>query len=399
MTESASNFTQFFGSWELFRDPALTGTFAGALLGLLGVYVVLRRMVFLSAAMSQSAGLGVVSAWYAQLHWGFPAWLATPTAGATVATLLAAAAMLAGRSHLGTRRDGVLGQVYLIGAAGTLALGTRIVHEVQDIESILFGSAVAVLPEDFHQVAWLAVGLIALHIWAHRGFAQVVVDADGAQVRGLPVRALELLLVLSLAVAVSVTTRVLGALPVFAFTVLPAIAALRVAPNIPSALLIATLVGALSGFGGYVLAFAWQLPVGASQTLVAAALSLVAVLVQALRARLPQPHAEHTHGPGCGHVAIQHGGHVDYLHDGHLHASAHGHAGHGHAHALEVSAANRADCTPDHACDGHLHGHVHGPACGHEAVPHGDHVDYLVAGHLHHPHEGHCDDHGGVVAG
>jgi hypothetical protein len=27
-------------------------------------------------------------------------------------------------------------------------------------------------------------------------------------------------------------------------------------------------------------------------------------------------------------------------------------------------------------------------------VPHGDHVDYLVNGHLHHPHDGHCDDHG-----
>jgi UDP-2,3-diacylglucosamine pyrophosphatase LpxH len=27
-------------------------------------------------------------------------------------------------------------------------------------------------------------------------------------------------------------------------------------------------------------------------------------------------------------------------------------------------------------------------------VPHGDHVDYLVNGHLHHPHSGHCDDHG-----
>jgi hypothetical protein len=29
-------------------------------------------------------------------------------------------------------------------------------------------------------------------------------------------------------------------------------------------------------------------------------------------------------------------------------------------------------------------------------VPHGDHTDYLVDGHLHHPHDGHCDDHGPV---
>jgi hypothetical protein len=53
-------------------------------------------------------------------------------------------------------------------------------------------------------------------------------------------------------------------------------------------------------------------------------------------------------------------------------------------HAVEVSAANPDTCTPDHACGGHEPGHKHGAGCGHEAVPHGDHVDYLVAGHLHH---------------
>ena len=43
--------------------------------------------------------------------------------------------------------------------------------------------------------------------------------------------------------------------------------------------------------------------------------------------------------------------------------------------------------------------HLHGPNCGHEAVPHGDHIDYLVDGHLHHPHGGHCDDHGRLPKG
>lgn len=44
--------------------------------------------------------------------------------------------------------------------------------------------------------------------------------------------------------------------------------------------------------------------------------------------------------------------------------------------------------------DGHGAGHVHGPDCGHEAVPHEDHVDYVVDGRLHHPHADHCHDHG-----
>jgi hypothetical protein len=63
---------------------------------------------------------------------------------------------------------------------------------------------------------------------------------------------------------------------------------------------------------------------------------------------------------------------------------------------IAVSETNPADCTPEHDCAAHEAEHEHGPDCGHEAVRHGDHVDYVVAGHLHRPHEGHCDDHGPV---
>jgi hypothetical protein len=104
-------------------------------------------------------------------------------------------------------------------------------------------------------------------------------------------------------------------------------------------------------------------------------------------------HTNHTHqhGPGCGHTAVEHNGHTDYLHDGHLH---HQGAGGVEEHHIEVTSTNPANCTPGHQCDGHAGDHEHGPSCGHEALPHGDHVDYLVDGHLHHPHGDHCDDHG-----
>lgn len=105
-------------------------------------------------------------------------------------------------------------------------------------------------------------------------------------------------------------------------------------------------------------------------------------------------HHDHQHGKNCGHTAIEHEGHVDYLHDGHLHHAAGGTI---EEHTLMVNAANPDECTSGHACGGHDAAHVHGPNCGHEAVPHGDHVDYLVDGHLHHPHEGHCDNHGAVT--
>lgn len=101
----------------------------------------------------------------------------------------------------------------------------------------------------------------------------------------------------------------------------------------------------------------------------------------------------HAHRPGCGHPAVEHEGHMDYLHGGHLH---HMRGERLEEHSLAVDGANPAACTPDHACGSHDEDHVHGPACGHPSVPHGDHEDYLVDGHLHHPHGPHCDAHGEV---
>ena len=97
----------------------------------------------------------------------------------------------------------------------------------------------------------------------------------------------------------------------------------------------------------------------------------------------------HAHGPDCGHTAIRHSGHVDYLHDGHMH---HDHDGHVDECRVEIGDANPDACRPVNDKDNH----VHGASCGHAAVPHGDHTDYLVDGVLHHPHANHCDDHGRV---
>ena len=103
----------------------------------------------------------------------------------------------------------------------------------------------------------------------------------------------------------------------------------------------------------------------------------------------------HTHASGCGHTAVRHDDHVDYLHDGHMH---HVHEGHIDEHTVGVSGTNPQDCADGHGCEGHAASHKHGATCGHEAVPHGGHTDYLVDGHLHNHHGAHCDDHGKLVS-
>ena len=69
----------------------------------------------------------------------------------------------------------------------------------------------------------------------------------------------------------------------------------------------------------------------------------------------------------------------------------------GHIDEHKVSeTTNKAACTPQHTCQGHEKTHKHAAGCGHEAVPHAEHMDYLVDGHLHHPCDTHCDDHGAM---
>ncbi len=166
----------------------------------------------------------------------------------------------------------------MVGSAGTLVVGTKIVQEIQDIQTLLFGTAVAVLPEDFTLVWQVTLGLGLVHALCWRGFVEVSFDPDGAAVRGLPARWPEGLLLVTLALAISVCTRVLGALPAFAFSVLPALAAIRLTPNPARAMLAGAALGALCGFGGYLVAFMQDWPVGASGTLVGIALVTVVML-------------------------------------------------------------------------------------------------------------------------
>ncbi|MBT2583211.1 hypothetical protein [Planococcus sp. ISL-109] len=98
-------------------------------------------------------------------------------------------------------------------------------------------------------------------------------------------------------------------------------------------------------------------------------------------------HHAHQHNLSCGHTKIKHEDHIDYVHNGHLH---HEHEGHWDECKISVSDTNPDVCAPM-TC-----GCKHDSDCGHELVPHGDHVDYLVNGRLHHVHDGHCDDHGPV---
>ena len=277
----------FFDSWELFRESALAGAVAGSVLGFLGVYIIARKMVFFSAALSQTAGLGVTLAFYVQIHLHLGGFFTEPLNAAMLSAFILVAIIMADSSEDGYSRDRFLGLAFLVGSAGMLVVGTRILQEIQDIQTLIFGSAVAVLPEDFKLLVTIFIVIAAVHLVLWRGFISVTLDRADASIRKLPTFSLELCLLILLAVGISVCTRILGALPAFAFSVLPAMAAVRLVSNMQRALIVAAIIGGVTGFMGYLFSYLYEFPVGPSQVLVGVGFVVVAEGISLLRNRIP----------------------------------------------------------------------------------------------------------------
>jgi zinc transport system permease protein len=280
---SVSSWSAFIGGWDIFRNPLLCALVAGAVLGFLGVFVVLRRMVFVSAGVTQSAGLGVALAFYLEIHLGTHL---DPLLGAAALALLATLALsVESGGQIRLPREALLGLVFASSGGLAVLLGDRISQEAHDIESILFGSAVLVRSFDLAAVLVSGGIILTLHLWWLRGLVFASFDPDAARVQGLPVSLLDRTLFVSIGLMVGVSARALGALPVFAFSVLPAAAALLLGVRLPFAFALATALGALSGVGGYLFAFFYQFPVGGSQTVMAGAFVVLAILLQIARRR------------------------------------------------------------------------------------------------------------------
>lgn len=269
------SWTEFVEAFELFRDPILAGGAAGLALGLLSIFIVLRRMAFLSATLAQSAGLGVAVAFYLEIV--FQAHI-SPVVGAGLLSLATAFLVSGQTERYKVTRESFLALVYIGAGALALVVGNRITQEAHDIHAILFGTAVLVRHEDFVLLATGAALTVPAVVFLWRGLLFANFDPEGAQVQGVPIRALNAALFGLIIFMDAVATRALGALPVFAFSTLPAIAALAFTRRLRLAAVLACLFGVVAGAGGYVAAFFADSPVGATQTGVAVLLAAAGLL-------------------------------------------------------------------------------------------------------------------------
>ena len=163
----------------------------------------------------------------------------------------------------------------------TLLTSSKIPQEAHDVQAILFGTAVVVSRDDMHRLALSGGLVLALQLWWFRGFSFASFDPLAARVQGLPVRLLDVLLLLCIGVMVGEAARALGALPAFALSTLPGVAAVQLARGpLVVPFVGAAVLGAAAGGLGYIVAFFYELPVGATQTALAALFVVAATLLR-----------------------------------------------------------------------------------------------------------------------
>jgi len=274
-----SSFGEFIKSYFLWRDPMIVGAVSGAICGFLGVYVVLRRIVFVGAMLSQVSSFGVAFAFYIQ---GFSAFsslgsLIDPFALSLVMTAVAALFFALKKDFFRISQEGVIGFGYLLASGVVVILGDLITHEAHDIADILFGSAVVVDPKEVYIVPGVAFFCILIHWIFFKDFVFVSFDPETAQLFKYPVRTLNTVLLLTVGIVIAVTTRALGALPVFGLTVLPPLTALFLTEKLKLVFIFSVLIGVLSAVFGYYFSFVLSLPTGASITTCASLFFLLGI--------------------------------------------------------------------------------------------------------------------------
>ena len=278
---------EFIDSYFLWRDPMIVGAVSGAICGFLGVYVVLRRIIFVSAALTQISSFGVALSFYLEGYsLGALASLIHPFILSIALTSLAALFFALKRDYSRISREGVIGFGFLIASGAVVILGDRITKGAHDIANILFGSAVVVDPKDLYIIPAIALIAAIIHFIYFKDFIFVSFDEESARLFKYPARKLNTVLLITIAVTASVSTRALGALPVFAFLALPPLTSLFLTEKLKLVFALSVVMGVLSATLGYFFSFILSIPTGASMAVCASIFFILGLLWREVRIRI-----------------------------------------------------------------------------------------------------------------
>lgn len=270
------NFIDALFQYDFLQRALVAGVLASIGCGLVGTYVVVRRISFVAGGIAHAVlgGMG------AALFFGY-----TPYAGAIVAALIAA--LIIGSVSLvwKEREDTVIGALWAIGmAVGILFISATPGYQM-NLFSYLFGNILMVSGEHLQLMMVLDTFLILMVGMFHNQFNAVIFDEEYARLRGLPVTLIYLLLLAMVALTVVLLIQVVGLILVIALLTLPAAVAGHYTKTLSAMMLVAVIVGFFVTSSGMAVSYAYDLPSGATMILVAAIVYLVSAVVTMLQRR------------------------------------------------------------------------------------------------------------------
>ena len=253
--------------YTFFLKGLLVAGLSGALLGFIGVYIVLRGMSYIGHGLSHSifGGFAAVQLFATQFYilgaglWG-------------IASALAINAV-SKRSRLGA--DAAIGVITIASFALGVALFARFGSSGPSFENALFGSILGISVEQI--VGLVAVSLLAvIFVFVrYRALLFTTFDPDVANVSGVRVGRVEAQLMIILSLSILATLTVIGVTLVAAMLVIPAVVARMVTDSFSRMLAWSTAVGTVSGLVGMYVSYYAEVPSGTMIVLVGTAIFLV----------------------------------------------------------------------------------------------------------------------------
>lgn len=249
-------------TYEFFRNALAAGLLASVACGIVGTYVVVKRMVALAGGISHTAFGGIGLGYFLGID---------PLLGAMVFTVASALGMgelsLSRKQHL----DTVIGAFW---AAG-MALGILFVFltpgYAPDLIGYLFGNILLVPHEAILSMAALDLVIVGIVLLLYHEFFAVTFDEEYARVMNLPVRAITLVLLVLVAITVVMLIQVVGVILIIALLTLPAAIAREFSQSIPKMMTLSVLLGAVFTVCGIVLSALLDVPSGATVILISTA--------------------------------------------------------------------------------------------------------------------------------
>jgi manganese/iron transport system permease protein/iron/zinc/copper transport system permease protein len=263
--------------FQFFRNGIVVATVAGALCGLLGVFVVLRGMSYIGHGLSHAVFGGAAASAVIGINFFIGAGIWGIISGVLIARV-------ARRRVLGA--DAAIGVVTTASFALGLALMNRYGQASKSIEAVLFGSVLGVKVYDIIAVSLVAVFALAVIVVWYRKMLFSTFDPDVAQVSGVNVSVVEVVLLSLLSLTILVTMRVIGTLLISALLVIPAAAARMTTNSFSRLLWISPLIGAVTCFLGMNLSYHLDTSASATIILLDALVFIVVYAVAGTRNRM-----------------------------------------------------------------------------------------------------------------